>query len=988
MFSPPQRQRRGRPAEQEHSSLNSSDKASHSERGGVSATTSLAEKLQYHHIKYDEGIYEGYDINEEDREEDSLMPDDLAEAGGWEGIEIPEGAPGNLTCEECEKRRANTRCDTCQQVFCPRCVALCHLTGANGAPHQHLASGYIRRLRPGDSSCIVLADARAIPANELLEEDLAELRDLSVPSALEAPKINLAGSAAARNNSALCHQMGDLVVFEARAADCLPDGIPDLEGPNQPVESSGSGAPAKWREKELYGWVLSLPRTRQAEWGAANIRGGESHELYCRVQIEGYATGAYDEPLVERWLAHQAKYSGPVEGIKIVGGSTAAPLVLERQRAFERDKRIKRIQLGLTAPEHELGAKASANAKAPERVVLLVPELSLHKPEAKREWLRQRRLRIIKRCEQALGHRLRTADLEYGFRTWRLRLIMARDWEWEKACQKLQAVVRGHIARHRARRMKQEQMAALLASRRRIHNQFNYLDGEGFTTDGKIYFATKHELNRYEALYRRMSQRAFSFLLRTIANAKHDSFEHWAAFTTWKREQQQDFMFNAVSDPSRIPGGGREKAEKLIHPGVVASKLPPLAPTWAKLTPDGKLQKKYPSRYNSFIAKMAGPATWCNWIVPGHVLLASYPEAEQVAFPNLFKQPAFPDAASQVLLAGVGTFVSLCVPEEVSGRSGREDFAVTFSLKHKNVLSMLKAQSDVAQHALRICEQEEKNCAMMRNLDGVSDDRRKAVLAEVTGRSRVAREDWTKASRAMATFPKDVQVVHAPIEDDGSLPAHELKALVIDLERRIGQGEGLCIFSKHGRGRCSMVGAALLGQLYGCGAEEAMQRVRLCHAARAVEIEGTTPLQAQCQVQAVRDTLLVQEPFYTPLSIRSDLPAANHKSLSIRSSKRGVGSSCGAPILGASRKVKEAKNDLAQERLRHAQLLRGPELDRFQDEQEQPQWIDDTDSSCCRGSSSTALTLEGAVLPTRVASLVSLPRLPSLLRGQCTAPQH
>ena len=53
--------------------------------------------------------------------------------------QVPEGAPVDLLCEECERRHAVAKCEECNEVLCPLCLAILHIPSAGGQAHPDLA---------------------------------------------------------------------------------------------------------------------------------------------------------------------------------------------------------------------------------------------------------------------------------------------------------------------------------------------------------------------------------------------------------------------------------------------------------------------------------------------------------------------------------------------------------------------------------------------------------------------------------------------------------------------------------------------------------------------------------------------------------------------------------------------------------------------------------------------------------------------------------
>ncbi|CAM9398370.1 unnamed protein product, partial [Laminaria digitata] len=50
---------------------------------------------------------------------------------------VPEGAPADLVCEECERRNSVAYCELCEEVLCAVCLAIMHIPATGGQAHIH-----------------------------------------------------------------------------------------------------------------------------------------------------------------------------------------------------------------------------------------------------------------------------------------------------------------------------------------------------------------------------------------------------------------------------------------------------------------------------------------------------------------------------------------------------------------------------------------------------------------------------------------------------------------------------------------------------------------------------------------------------------------------------------------------------------------------------------------------------------------------------------
>ncbi|CAM9942762.1 unnamed protein product, partial [Pylaiella littoralis] len=162
-------------------------------------------------------------------------------------------------------------------------------------------------------------------------------------------------------------------------------------------------------------------------------------------------------------------------------------------------------------------------------------------------------------------------------------------------------------------------------------------------------------------------------------------------------------------------------------------------------------------------------------------------------------------------------------------------------------------------------------------------------------------------------FPSELKVAWEPLPEDEAPGVDGVVELALRLENRLRTGEKLCLWSPRGHGRVGLVGAVLLGRLYGCTAEDALIRVQVCHDARE-SLKGQ--LQISCpqtiaQVQCVREALLQMSSIYTDLVMRADLPASN-RGVKICRCIRGAG----PPSLRQSERVTDETQAARYERER------------------------------------------------------------------------
>lgn len=103
---------------------------------------------------------------------------------------IPEEIVPDMTCEECEKDDAVAKCEVCDEVFCDKCLELCHEKNwLSNILHAHYISNSIRELQVGDKSRVNLHRPYVLPEYECYDtdKDLIENKNISVPYSLAVP---------------------------------------------------------------------------------------------------------------------------------------------------------------------------------------------------------------------------------------------------------------------------------------------------------------------------------------------------------------------------------------------------------------------------------------------------------------------------------------------------------------------------------------------------------------------------------------------------------------------------------------------------------------------------------------------------------------------------------------------------------------------------------------------------------------------------------
>ena len=93
----------------------------------------------------------------------------------------------SLLCEECERRDSVLKCETCDQIFCPKCYNLCHMRPKFGTaihPHETDKDLFVRPINEEDTSSVVVDNKFYLPDYECHEEYLKTTHDITQPNTL------------------------------------------------------------------------------------------------------------------------------------------------------------------------------------------------------------------------------------------------------------------------------------------------------------------------------------------------------------------------------------------------------------------------------------------------------------------------------------------------------------------------------------------------------------------------------------------------------------------------------------------------------------------------------------------------------------------------------------------------------------------------------------------------------------------------------------
>jgi|MDSY01.1.fsa_nt_gb hypothetical protein len=475
-----------------------------------------------------------------------------------------------IICEECETNVATLVCEADDEVLCSRCCGLLYPRASTGALHPFFAGFKVRVVQEGDKSGTNVVVRPPLSAEELDEEQWEALgRDLSRPHALEAPKKNFLHATSKSNRPVPKYVEGDVVVFDVE--DFLPS------------EAAPAAKLPPWRNREIWGRVMGTAHPRHGQYGHA-VRDGDEHEPHYRVACERWVKvgppgewarggpvdvtpsglqlevprdlndlnwdadpyrGSGKVHVYETEMAAQAavdKERAELEAHKekaIKGmGDGVAPFVLERHLAWVRDRQIKECldTRKFADPEIDLGYQADATLFP---TIVLVPESLLFAPAEARAALVRRRAAQCSVVLLVVDDWLYESRTVRSFLTWVTAVHAMVEEDRHRAAARIQQFVRDKKEAAIYQIMVAAASQKEWEEKRKLHNQFRYLETEeeranGFTTDGKHYFATLYECEQYTALWQEMGHRVMNYILRQFKRDTETAWRRWHAFIAYQ----------------------------------------------------------------------------------------------------------------------------------------------------------------------------------------------------------------------------------------------------------------------------------------------------------------------------------------------------------------------------------------------------------------------------------------------------------------------
>ena len=215
-------------------------------------------------------------------------------------------------------------------------------------------------------------------------------------------------------------------------------------------------------------------------------------------------------------------------------------------------------------------------------------------------------------------------------------------------------------------------------------------------------------------------------------------------------------------------------------------------------------------RYGAYKAHMQGPTDDSCWCIPGRVAMGGIP------WGKASRRQSTP-AITALMLQGVSTFVSLMEEEEeeaLCAKLGIE--SIPAKMKKAAVGSKFSVDQIVAECAKQIDIYETRlaDIPTYAKSDPRFDDAKRDKV-RCLGRIKLAKQKALNAKAQIERFPKSFDWIRVPLPPAAAPGLNDVLPQLWELERRLAEGQNLFLYSREGHGRVGMVGAMLVGRLYG-----------------------------------------------------------------------------------------------------------------------------------------------------------------------------
>jgi hypothetical protein len=416
----------------------------------------------------------------------------------------------------------------------------------------------------------------------------------------------------------------------------------------------------------------------------------------------------------------------------------------------------------------------------------------------------------------------------------RCATMIQRKWKNYKSnlMAALHAAMRAEAARKR-REAEAARLKAIEDEKKRIAFEA-YVREVGVTPDGEHYFLTRREMRvflqtREKAL--KNAKRIFSRIWRgDMHRVLHLAWDRWIELRDFLRGHK---AFDPVEEwtLSHIPEyRARILKDHVPHPAH-GIKMRPMASTGTKARKDGSFRITSIEQFRKFQTSMTGPIDQSCWLIKGKLLVGGIPVG--MAKANREGVGGKGTCAAALMNYKVGAYFCLCTKEELA-ELPEGGFTRDIDRKAKDQVRVFRNTLRMREGRIPQIDSDLKEILYKQKMS--SADRKADFIPEIENNQKMrekAMESIAKAKEMIKAWPEFPEYYYYPIEgQEGLLPPQQVKKMCEHIEAKL-RGGNVYVFSKTGHGRAGVLGACLLGRLYGYTQDEALVRMQRLHATRA-----------------------------------------------------------------------------------------------------------------------------------------------------------
>ena len=401
------------------------------------------------------------------------------EAGRIQFAESEERPRTLYRCEECAGSVAVFRCDACELLFCQRCCELLHLPIQFGSPNPH--QRFIRAITRFDRGSVEFAEEShfSLPNAPFYEEDMMRVTDIAHPAAL---RTDMNPPKATTAYSLPRFRLGGKVLFI---------------NPNSGIES--------------FGEVISNTLTGSVAHSQPILRGEQTLILY-EVRVSSSIANIRRE--VKRFL--QAREE---EELALAIGarkrhSDAVTDILHRQYLYLAMDITLRANVARKLRAEIDGISLNFVDKTD---VVVLSESDLVSPKDRWEQLEEHRRSLIQQSINSIIAGLHQRIIKSVLSHWHERAQLLTLTRRQRSAVVIQSIVRMHFARRILRHLRDMALQINRQKWQHVHSRFKFVDASNpsaVTMDGKRFFETTAEANRFFIVLRKVLYKCVFFMRR------------------------------------------------------------------------------------------------------------------------------------------------------------------------------------------------------------------------------------------------------------------------------------------------------------------------------------------------------------------------------------------------------------------------------------------------------------------------------------------